>query len=117
MASAYGYITVADLEAYTGINYESTSGVYTDAFVEAQISQAERAVNTECIVAPGATDAAIFTTLVLSERFMRNVMFIDGLASEVKQSVKVFYDYIIGRLLKVDKYSNVSIVPMSGAAR
>lgn len=117
MASVYGYITVAELEAYTGINYEATKATYTDAFVEAQISQAERAVNTLCIEAPGATDAAIFTTLVLSERFMRNVMFIDGHATEVKQSVKVFFDYIIDKLLKVDKYSNVSIVSMSGAER
>ncbi|KKL94101.1 hypothetical protein LCGC14_1868090, partial [marine sediment metagenome] len=38
MVSEYGYITVTQLEAYTGIDYEATFATYTDAYVEAQIS-------------------------------------------------------------------------------
>ena len=115
MASVYGYITVANLEAYTGIDYETTLAKYTDVFVEAQISLAERVVNAMCVETPGATDGVVSATLILSERFMRNVMFIDGYAEEVKQSVKVFYDYIIDKILKGDKYTPCGIVPMSGA--
>ena len=115
MASEYGYITVANLEAYTGINYETTSATYTDAFVLAQISIAERVVNAICIVAPGVTDASFAATMILSERFMRNVMFIDGFAKQAEQSVKVFFDYLIDLILKGDKYTPCGIVPMSGA--
>lgn len=118
MASLYGYITVANLEAYTGINYETTKAKYTDAFVEAQISLAERAVRAMCIEAPSsATDGVVSATLILSERFMRNVMVIDGHANESPQSIKAFYNYLIEIVLKSDKYSPVDIVPMSGADR
>lgn len=117
MVSVYGYITVAILEAYTGIDYETTSATYTNAFVEAQISLAERVVNSICIEAPGATDGVISATLILSERFMRNVMFIDGFAKETPESIKKFFDYLINIILKSSKYSPVCRVSMSGADR
>ena len=117
MGSTYGYITVAQLEAYTGINYETTSAVYTDAFVEAQISIAERVVNAMCVVAPGVTDGVFAATMILSERFMRNVMITDGFADNIEQSIKAFFDYLIELILKPDRYSPMSIVPMSGADR
>jgi len=115
--SEYGYITVANLEAYTGINYETTSATYTDAFVAAQISVAERFVNAMCISAPGKTDGVIAATYILSERFMRNIMFVDGFAPAVEQSIKAFFDYLINVILKGSKYSPVDIVDMSGADR
>lgn len=117
MASEYGYITVAELETYTGIDYETTKATYTDAFVIERITMAERVVNSMCIQAPGATDGAIVATLILSERFMRLQMIIDALATEMKDSVKAFFDYLIEVVLKGDKYSPVSIIPMSGAER
>ena len=118
MGSEYGYITIANLEAYTGINYETTDAVYTDAFVEANISLAERTVRSMCITAPTATsDGIIVATLILSERIMRNVMVMDGHAVEMKDSIKAFFDYLIEVVLKKDKYSPVSIIPMSGADR
>lgn len=117
MVSAYGYITVAELEAYTGIDYETTKATYTDAFVTAQISLAEMAYNTMCIEAPGATDGAKVATFILAERFMRNVMFIDGYAEEAPQSTKAFFDYLINIMSKADKYMPSGIVPMSGAER
>ena len=118
MASVYGYITIAQLEAYTGINYETTKATYTDTFVDAQISLAERVVNAMCVETPSsASDGVVSATLILAERFMRNVMFIDEYATEVKQSVKVFFDYLIKIILKGDKYTPAGIVPMSGAER
>ena len=118
MGSTYGYITVANLEAYTGINYESTSATYTDAFVEAQISLAERVVNSICIESPSSTsDGVISATLILSERFMRNVMVIDGFITATPDSIKRFFDYLIEVILKKDKYTPSGIVPMSGAER
>ena len=100
--STYGYITVANLESYTGIDYLVTSATYTDVFVEVQISMAERLVNQICVVAPGATDGSYFATMVLSERLMRNVMVGDGFAAEMPQSIVAFFDYLITIALKPD---------------
>lgn len=50
MTSAYGIISITDLEAFTGQDYSTytdaagTNGFMTDTVVEAQISQAERMV-------------------------------------------------------------------------
>lgn len=118
MASEYGYITVANLEAYTGIDYETTKATYTDAFVEANITLAERSVNSMCVETPsGSSDGVISATLILSERFMRNVMVIDGFASESLDSIRNFFDYLIKVILKASRYTPSGIVPMSGAER
>jgi len=100
MVSEYGYITLAKLEAYTGIDYETTFATYTDIFVDAQISIAERAVRSMCVDPPAtATDGMFAATMILSERFMRNVMIADGYAEEKPQSIKDFFDYLIDILL------------------
>lgn len=117
MASLYGYITVANLEAYTGIDYETTSATYDNTFVEATISIAERAVNTMCIEAPSSTtDGVYVATIILSERLMRNVMVIDGYAEESPDSIIAFFDKLIEVVLKNDVYSPTFSIPMSGAS-
>jgi len=111
MGSTYGYITVTQLEAYTGIDYGTTKATYTDTLVEAQISIAERVVRALSIDPPTtATDEVFTATMILSERFMRNVMITDGFADEMPQDVKNFMDYIIDIILKkqqgmVDSFS------------
>jgi len=100
MVSTYGYITNVLLEAYTGIDYETTYATYTDIFVDAQISIAERAVRSMCVNPPAtATDGIYAATMILSERFMRNVMIVDGYAEEMPASIKAFFDYIVDVLL------------------
>ena len=100
MASEYGYITLAALEAYTGIDYEATFATYIDAFVDAQISIAERVVRGMCVNPPAtATDPIYAATMILSERFMRNVMVTDGYADEMPQSIKDFFDHLIDVVL------------------
>jgi len=100
MGSTYGYITLAALEAHTGIDYETTYATYTDIYVDAQISLAERAVRSMCVDPPAtATDGIYGATMILSERFMRNAMVIDGYAEESPQSIKAFFDYLINILL------------------
>ena len=100
MVTVYEYITVAELEAYTGIDYEATFATYTDTFVEANITIAERAVRSMCVDPPTtATDAIIAATMIISERFMRNVMVVDGYAEEMPLSIKAFFDYLIDVVL------------------
>lgn len=104
MASTYGYITVAELEAYTGIDYETTFATYTDAFVEANISIAERIVRSMSVNPPDtATDEIYAATMILSERFMRNVMVTDGYAVEMPQSIKDFMDKLNDTILGKQK--------------
>lgn len=111
MVSAYGYITLAALEAYTGTDYETTSATYIDAFVDAQISIAERIVRAISVNPPTtATDEIYAATMILSERFMRNVMVTDGFAEEMPQSIKDFMDKLVDLILKkqqgmVDSFS------------
>lgn len=94
------YITNVLLEAYTGIDYETTSATYTDAFVTAQITIAEKVVKAMCVNPPAAaTDALYAASMILSERFMRNVMITDGYADEMPQAIKAFFDYIIDVIL------------------
>lgn len=104
MVSTYEYITLAALEAYTGIDYEATFATYTDIFVNAQISIAERAVRGMCVDPPTtATDGIYAATMILSERMMRNVMVVDGYAAEMPQSIKAFFDYLIDVMLAKQK--------------
>ena len=100
MGSTYGYITIVELEAYTGIDYETTYAIYTDTFVDAQITLAERSVRSMCVDPPTtATDSVEAATMILSERFMRNVMVTDGYAEEMPLSIKQFFDYLIDVIL------------------
>jgi len=116
--SLYKYITVANLEAYTGINYETTDVGYTDVFVEANITVAERSVNSMCVEAPAsATDGVIVATLILSERLMRNVMVVDGYAEEMPQTIIAFFDYLIETVLAPNIYSPAGNVPSQGIDR
>lgn len=104
MATEYEYITIAALEAYTGINYETTNAVYIDAFVEANISIAERIVRSIAVDPPDTANDEIYAaTMILSERMMRNVMVTDGYAAEQPQSIKDFLDNLINLILSKQK--------------
>ena len=61
MASTYGYITVANLEAYESTNYGNINAtLYSDANVEAKITIAERIVNGLIGTPNTATARAVF---------------------------------------------------------
>ena len=98
------YLTVALLEAYTGINYETTNARYTDAFVLANMAIAEKVVKSIAIDPPDtATDEIYAASMILCERFMRNVMVTDGYATEQPQSIKDFLDNLINLILAKQK--------------
>lgn len=72
MASTYGYITVANLEAKTGLDYSVIDATYTDGVIEGIITQAERWVNEFCGQTFTGTipDGVVAATLELSEYLM-----------------------------------------------
>lgn len=72
MVSVYGYITVANLEAFAIEDYSAIDARYTDAAIEAQITQAERDINTFCHQTFTGTipDAIVGVCLELAMRMM-----------------------------------------------
>ena len=74
MASEYGYITVANLEAYESTNYGNIdSTLYADANVEAKITIAERIVNGLVGTSYTGTipDRIISATTIIAAQLMR----------------------------------------------
>jgi hypothetical protein len=80
IASAYGYTDVAALEAVHKVDYETMDATYTDANVEATISQAERWVNEYCGQSFTGTipDGVTFATLEMAKFLMNQQMVDDG---------------------------------------
>ena len=86
MASAYGYITAANLEGYTGISYSTVDAVFTATLVESHISQGERWINTICGQSFATTfpDAVVFLTYVWASRSLHNAILNLGITGVVK---------------------------------
>ena len=92
MVSAYGYITVAELEAFAVTDYGTVDASYTDAVVEANISQAERLVN----IYVGQTftgtipDGVVYVVLDVSFKLMHNRMVEEGIMD--RQNPKKYFE-------------------------
>jgi len=83
MASTYGYITVAVLENYSGINYGACRGAYSDATVDANITQAELFVNSYTGQSYTSTfpDEVTLVTTEVAYNLMRNRMIDDKIVA------------------------------------
>ena len=82
MVSEYGYITVAELENYAGLDYSTDkSSTYTDAVIEAVISQAERMVNAYTGQSYSGTisDAVKYASMDVAFKTMHNRIISDGI--------------------------------------
>ena len=81
MVSVYGYITVADVENAAIKDYSNIHSKYTDPKIEANITLAERAVNSYCGDISFSTpipDSVVFVTTTATLRFLHNRMVDDG---------------------------------------
>ena len=115
MVSTYQYTTVAALEAYTGVDYSVVNAKYTNGFIEAQITIAERFVNTQLPgTTPTTTDGVIGATLLLSQRLMLNCMIADGHREPELAATTRFIDELITKFLHEDKYSPVDSIAQQG---
>jgi hypothetical protein len=97
MASAYAVITVANLEARSTRDYSSYPSAYTDAQLEANISQAERDVLSYCGSVTLITEPAVVGAVTeLAYRLMENILIDRGEvdADAAKRWEKPFDDYI-----------------------
>ena len=115
MVSEYEYITVAELEAYTGVDYSVVNAKYTGTYIDAQISIAERFINTQLPgTTPTATDGVIGATYLLSKRLMLNSMIADGHREPELAATTRFIDELITKFLHEDKYSPVDSIAQQG---
>lgn len=108
MASTYAYTTIAALELFHGgIDYEATFSNYTDSVVEAQITQAERWVNTFCIqtFTGSIPDGVVYATLYMSRHFMNVLMLDDGFLEELPRT----YEKVVKKCNEALKNNKVSI--------
>jgi len=118
MVSEYEYIDVDDLEAKTGKDYESINAALTDDVVYANITLAERFVNSQLTEIPSeATDGMIVATTLLAERFMHNLLVQIERASPIADNPQQFVDYIVQLALRKSEYSPVDSIPMQGIDR
>lgn len=117
MVSTYGYTTVAALEAFSLEDF-GASYSYTDAQVEAVITQAERLINTFCNTTFTGTipDAIVSSTLELSYRMMLKRLIKDAYLdiSKVHVNTNVIIENDEGLRLMLDKYKNKNVSDESG---
>lgn len=105
MASTYAYTTVADLEARTALDYEVLDSRYTDAVIDAVITQAERWVNEYCgqsFTAP-ISDGVVFATLEMAKYLMNKMQLEDGHIDELPDTFAYILQLCKGPLLKNKK--------------
>ena len=99
MVSEYEYITVADLEAYSAIDYSAKAAVFTNAVIEAQISYAERLANFEKKQSyTSAPDEVVAATLEMAKTAMNNLIIEFGWGAEGETISRVLDDEIKGLL-------------------
>ena len=120
MASVYGYCTLANLEAFTGIDYTTVdSTAFSDANVEYTISIAEYMVNAH-MGATGAqtiTDGVTITTVMIAALLMDSKMQHLGYHGEeghIKELIGMNLHQILTHFLD-DVSIGVDAIPMSGA--
>jgi len=95
MVSVYEYITVANLEAFSGVDYSARLAKYTDTVLEAQITQGERMVNSHAQKSFTGTipDNVIYITTDIAAKLMDNIMIEDNIAAmRGKKRHKLIWD-------------------------
>jgi len=102
--TAYNYITVSDLEDFTGTDYSAVDSDYTDTVIGAKISNAERIVNSICRDDFSGTipDGVKAATIQIAANLMHNQLVNDGYA---ENRIKAF-DKSIEAILEDSKASN-----------
>ncbi len=119
MVSEYGYLTLENLENFTGIDYSAVNATaYTDARVEANITVAERMINAYLGVSTGQTksDGIVTATTLIAQRILHDNMVELGYATEESVKFNVYIDSIMAMWLKGDEETQIISIPMSGAS-
>ena len=121
MTSIYEYIALADLENFTGLNYDGINATqFSDARVDATITLAERMVNAYLGVssAQTKTDGIIICTMIIAAKMMNWKLNEYGYGSEDQEQIeliKLSMKSIFKMFLDNDQTISVDSIPMQGA--
>jgi len=81
MASVYGVITLANLEALAGVDYSALYSGYSDTVIEANISHAERIILSYCGDMTIVTNPLVIAAVgEYAKRLMYNLMIHDSIS-------------------------------------
>ena len=116
MVSLYGYITVAELEAYHVLTYDATDARYTDAIVESKITQAEKMVRSITDVTT-ATDGTKALVLEYSKYLMNLQILEDHPETSSEKPTLELFNQMLQLLHPREVYSPVDSIPMQGIDR
>ena len=120
MVSVYGYITLADLENFTGLDYSTINSVaFSDAKVEFKITLAERMINAYLGVSSGQTktDAIIVCALTISASLVHMNLQMLGFNTPASDMFIVNNYMTLAYYLRGESLVSVDAIPMSGADR
>lgn len=122
MASVYGYITLGNLENYTGIDYSAIDAVaFTDVKIEKKITDAERLINAYLGVstAQTKTDSIIICTMLISAKICHDAIMALGYHEGIEHMQDDLLNMTIPKILDFFLNNEVGVdsIPMSGANR
>ena len=119
--SVYGYITGDELEAFTGVDYQTVDATkFDEAAVMARVTIAERLIHGYLGVstAQTITDGIKSATMVIAAKFMRLALLEFGLRSDQENTVDLLEMSTMTILRTFLGYdAGVDAIPMSGADR
>ena len=110
MASAYGIITVANLETYMGVTFDSVDARYTDGLVEAHISQAERIMASLLSKTPLATDPGTVALVYELSKYLITITMATDHPESFKAPERTVIDSILAPILERESYNPVGSV-------
>jgi hypothetical protein len=123
MVSTYGYLTLANLEKFTGIDYSTIQATYfADANVEMNISTAEELVNAYLGVstAQTITNAITLSTKFLTGWLLNNRIVNLGYGTENTNPIFelswIEITNLVKEILEGDEDIMVTSIPMTGAS-
>jgi len=114
--STYQYLTTANLEAFSGLDYSGVNAKYTDILIEAQITLAEEIINsiTGTTFTGAVTDGVRGACKLLASRLMNNLIIVDGYGNDGESIMVNIIDDLVIKLISMNESSGISILPMNG---
>ncbi|GAG31106.1 unnamed protein product [marine sediment metagenome] len=121
MVSVYQYAALADVEAFTGIDYSAINSTkFTAALVDAKITLAERMVNgyMGVTVDQTTTDGIKMATIIIAAKILHNNLIELGFHGKDEHNLEII-DMSIPSILRLflSYDAGVDAIPMSGADR
>ena len=119
--SEYGYATVANIEAFTGIDYSTKHDTkFTDILIEAKITIAEKMINSYLGVDGAQTinDGIEACTIIIAAKILNNSLIEIGIHGKEEHTLEII-DMSISSILRMFLKTDVGVdaIPMSGADR